>query len=105
MIMRRRCQHGVRQRNRAITHSVMKFGDRNLEAPRIESDVVARYQPAITVKRGILDRFGAQWRSQLLESGKRCGLGSIGRRSDALARKPLPDNVDQPSIAGKTGGL
>src|SRR5581483_4639479 len=28
-----------------------------------------------------------------------------GRRSDALARKPLPDNVDQPSIAAKTGGL
>ena len=102
MVMRGSCEHGMRQLTRTMMHPVMKLTGGNEKASRIEANVVPRYQAAVTIERGILNRFGAKRRTQLLKPGERERLCSVAPRSNWFPQKPFCQNIDQPDIAKKT---
>src|SRR5262249_6467626 len=60
VVVRRGREQGARETLLPRRRMAMEIGSRTGEAPRIETDIVAREQPAKTIERGIFNSFGGQ---------------------------------------------
>src|SRR5690242_21102506 len=101
MIMRRGCEHRMREIGLAAQDAGMELRRLDAEEVSLEANVIARKQTSVPIERGVFDRLGGDRGTELLELRERAMLNARRFRIAATFAEPGRELFNNHAVARK----